>query len=142
MLLLRQDQLNMTGGIHVGTDATVGTVGSTTVFGRLLNLDMADNEIIHVKALDLGIALSILEQLQKEISRFDGPATLRRVESFGLCTTAYAAVETTKWNTLLLLFHILKVLDGLLQRKTFERGGRFTGILEVDTKKIPPSLTS
>jgi hypothetical protein len=58
-------------------DAAVGTVGSAAHLGGALHLDVVDHQMVRVQSLVLGVALRVLQQLQQELSRLDGPATLR-----------------------------------------------------------------
>ena len=52
-VLLRDCQLDVAGRGHVGVDATVRPVGAAALPHGLVDLDMSDDQVVDVKALDL-----------------------------------------------------------------------------------------
>ena len=53
LVLLSENDLDVAGGGHVGVDATVSTVGATTLAGSLVDLDVLDDKSLLLQALDL-----------------------------------------------------------------------------------------
>lgn len=58
-------------------DSAVSTVRSSSDFGGSVDLDVVDDEGISIEHLDLSIAFSVLEQLEKYLGALLRPATLR-----------------------------------------------------------------
>ena len=67
----------MAGVGHVGVDATVGTVCSAALLGRLVDLDVLDDQVGGIETFGVGVGLCVLEKSQKEFGGFD------RVAGFG-----------------------------------------------------------
>lgn len=57
------------------TYTTVGTVGSSSLLGSLVDLDVLDDEVAGVEALGVGVGLGVLQQGEEELCRLDGPAS-------------------------------------------------------------------
>lgn len=103
LLSLGEDQLDVAGVGHVGVDlkdavqlifrpcsslgwyscqeqvgfltyTTVGTVGSSALLGSLVDLDVLDNQVASVKTLGVGVGLGVLQELEEELGRLDGPS--------------------------------------------------------------------
>jgi hypothetical protein len=58
----------------VGTYATVGTVSAPTLLGRLVDLDVLDDQVAGVQTLGVGVGLGVLEESDEDLSGLDGPA--------------------------------------------------------------------
>lgn len=54
LLLLSEDHLDVARGAHVGVDAPMGPVGAPPHFGGLVDLDVLDDQRIHIQALGQG----------------------------------------------------------------------------------------
>lgn len=63
----------LSGQFPVKTYTTVGTVGPAALLGGLVDLDVLDNQVASVKALRVGVGLGVLQQLEEEFGRLDGP---------------------------------------------------------------------
>lgn len=94
LLTLGNDNLDVAGVGHVRVDlnqkvslwpmcsrvvgstyASVSAVSPSSLLGSLVDLDVGDNEVGGVKALDIGIGLSVAEKSEKELGRLNGPAS-------------------------------------------------------------------
>jgi hypothetical protein len=62
------------------TYPTVGTVCAAALLGGLVDLNVLDDQVAGVKALGVGIGLSILEKTEKELGGLDGPPGLGDAE--------------------------------------------------------------
>lgn len=62
------------------TYATMGTIGATALLGRLVDLDVLDDQVARVEAFGVRVGLGVFEQTQEELSRFDGPTCARDTE--------------------------------------------------------------
>ncbi len=51
LLLLSQDHLDVAGGAHVGVDAAVSTVRAPPHLGGLVDLDVLDDQRVHIQTL-------------------------------------------------------------------------------------------
>lgn len=52
----------------------MSTVGTSAALGSLVDLDVLDNKVAGVEALGVGVGLGVLEEVDEELSRLDGPA--------------------------------------------------------------------
>ena len=46
---------------HVGVDTTMSTICASPLLGRLVDLDVLDDEVVGIETLAIGIRLGILE---------------------------------------------------------------------------------
>lgn len=84
LLPLHQAQLDVARGRHVRVDASVSAVGAAAHVRGAVHLDVVDDQVVSVKALVLGVALGVLEQVQQELGGLLGPAALGRAVDLGL----------------------------------------------------------
>lgn len=101
-LPLTQNDLYVARGGHVGVDAPMGPIGPAPHFRRAIHLDVFDDQSVHIESLVVGVRLGVPQQLEQELRRFLGPATLRRPEDFSLSLAPHAAIEASEGNDLLL----------------------------------------
>lgn len=99
LLSLSEDQLNVARVGHVGVDldwhicqyfrsclvvfvvgersestyTTVGTVSSSALLGSLVDLDVLDDQVASVQTLGIGVGLGVLQELEEELGRLNGP---------------------------------------------------------------------
>lgn len=52
----------------------MSTVGTSAALGSLVDLDVLDNKVASVETLGVGVGLGVLEEVDEELSRLDGPA--------------------------------------------------------------------
>lgn len=76
---LGEEDLGVDGVALVRVDAAVSTVRAAARLGSLLDDNVADDELLGVKALGLGVGLGVLEQSKEELDRLDGPSTCEGV---------------------------------------------------------------
>mmetsp|Transcript_10400 Transcript_10400/g.22073 ORF Transcript_10400/g.22073 Transcript_10400/m.22073 type:complete len:215 (+) Transcript_10400:110-754(+) len=133
-VLLLQDELDVARRRHVRVGATVGAVGPPALLLRAVHLDVEDLEVVGVEALNLSIALSVLEQVKQELAALLGPAALSGIRHLRLRVPADAAVEEAEGDGLLVLEHVLQVLLRLLQLHLLDRSRGDARILEVNTQ--------
>jgi hypothetical protein len=139
-------------------DATVSTVSAAAELGGLVNLRAIDDERVNVQALrtskytmnkksesnlGLGVALSVLQQLQNELSALLRPAARSVAPSLQLdkakfprcafliylSVTANTIAVASARNNLLLLLNVLEVGDGTAQVHSTESIHGLTGVL-------------
>ncbi len=84
LLPLHQAQLDVARGRHVRVDASVSAVGAAAHVRGAVHLDVVDDQVVGVKALVLGVALGVLEQVQQELGGLLGPAALGGAVDLGL----------------------------------------------------------
>lgn len=53
----------------------MSTVGSSSLLGSLVDLDVLDDEVAGVEALGVGVGLGVLQQGEEELCRLDRPAS-------------------------------------------------------------------
>ena len=73
---------------------------------------MIDDKRVNIKSLHISVGLCVLQKLQQEFGRLDGPSTLRAFEGFGLCFATHTSTEPTERDDLFLLQNIFKVPVG------------------------------
>lgn len=54
----------------------MGTVGASPSLRSLVDLDVLDNEVGGVETLAVGVGLGVLEEVNEEVGRLNGPAGL------------------------------------------------------------------
>lgn len=91
---LGEEDLGVDGVALVRVDTTVSTVRAAARLGSLLDDNVADDELLSVKALGLGVRLGVLEQSKEELDRLDGPSTC---ESVG-CTNSERSQRSFLWR--------------------------------------------
>ncbi len=90
----------------------------------------------------LRVALRVLQQVEQELARLDGPAALAGggVLVLGLCCAANAACEAPERNTALARHHVLQVALRLAQVHPANGEGRLPSVLEVTAQVRPTGL--
>lgn len=68
---------------------TVGTVCAATLLGRLVDLDVLDDQVAGVKTLGVGVGLGVLEQAEQELSALHRPTGLGDTELLALTDNQY-----------------------------------------------------
>jgi len=137
---LRQDELHVARAAHVGIDATVSTVCPPPHLGCSVDLDVLDDQRVDVQTLVLGIAFSVLEKLEQELSTLLGPSTLGVVPGLGLSLASDASVEPAEGNALLLHHDILEEAHSLADMHVLDGLSSLTSVLEVDPQVGTPGL--
>ena len=132
--LLDTVELNMAVRGKVWADTTVGTVGSSTSRDSSLNNDVADDALIHVQLLALGICSQVNEELTNDFDGLLWPSSLSVFELFALSVSSNASSELSEWNDASVLEHILHISDSLLQGNSLHRTGNLISVLEVSSK--------
>ena len=64
----------------ISTYTTVSTVRSASLLWCLVDLDVLDDQVSSVKALGVGVGLSVLEESKEELSRLDWPSSTGNTE--------------------------------------------------------------
>merc|ERR1719454_2161299 len=75
-LLLGEDDLDVARRAHVRVDATVSTVCAAALLLRTVDLDVRDEELVHVERLELSVGLSVEQEVEHELGRLLGPPSL------------------------------------------------------------------
>merc|ERR1712035_212903 len=105
-------------------------VGTATHLAGTLNRDVFNHQVVHLKTLVLGIALSILEQVKKETGTLLGPPALGDAPGLSLSTPAHTSIVHTEGHTLLFSNDILQVVNCSSQSHLLDGIGRLTCVLE------------
>ena len=129
LLLLQEDDLDVARRRHVRIDATVGPVRPTPHMGSPVHLNGVDDQVVGVQTLVLGVALRVLQEVEEELGRLLGPATLRRAVDFSLGVTSDAAHEAPEGDDFLLVDDVLQVGGGAVQRHLLDGLSRLAGVL-------------
>lgn len=60
----------------------MGTICTTTLLGRLVDLDVLDDQVAGVQALGIGVCFCVLEESEEVFGGLDGPAGTGDTELF------------------------------------------------------------
>lgn len=64
------------------TYTTMSTIGTTTLLGSLVDLDVFDDQVAGVEALCVGVCFGVFEEAEEEFGGFLGPAGFGDAELF------------------------------------------------------------
>lgn len=99
--------------------------------GGLLNDNVADDELVDVETVNLGVGLGVLQEAEKELGRLDGPATLDDTVLLGLGGTTDGTVVATEGDALPVCLNVLEVDESLRELEALEGGGGLPEVAEV-----------
>ncbi len=109
----------------------MSAVGAAAQNWGLVDLNVRNVQLFNIEALNLSVALSVLQEIQQEAARLFGPATLSTANfellSHSLATNA--SVEATERNDILVLDDIVQISLSTLQAVALEGNGSFTSVL-------------
>ena len=122
----------------------MSTVGAASHHGGVIDLDMRDLEILHVKTLGFTVSLEVVEEDKEELASSFGPSALitRSLDKMTLGMTTNTTVVTSKGDGLLVGNNVVKILFSLDQRHVSNGTTHFTSVLEVDCEVGTTSLTT
>merc|ERR1712096_503052 len=108
----------------------MGTVGTATLLGGTVDLDVGDDKALRVEALGFGVRFGVLKKVEEEAARLLRVATLGASVLLGLGVTANTTGEALERDDVLMGDNVLKV--GLSPGKglSLEDVCGFTGVLE------------
>jgi len=112
----------------------VSTESSATLSGGLVDNNVGDEKLLSVQALDLSVALSVLQQVNNEVGRLNGPTGLCGLERLGLSSAANTTVVAAEGNGLLVLLDVTEVRESLAQLHASDSSSYFTSVLEMNTE--------
>lgn len=138
--LLGGDELDVAVGGQVGSNSTVGSVGSSSALDGSLDGEVADEGLFNIESLSLSVSLEVLEELDDVANGLLGESTLGNTVKLGLGGSADVAGESSVRNAVSVLEDVLQVLDGSLQLQALDGSGGFVGVLEVSSKIINSGL--
>lgn len=140
--LLREDELNVRRVGHVGSDAAVGAVGAAALLDRGVGLRVRDVQAVRVEALDLGVGLGVLDEVEDDLGGLLGPLALVAggTAQLALRVAAAAARELGEGHGLLVLEHGLEEALGLAQRHALDGVAHLAAVLEVHAQVRPAGL--
>jgi hypothetical protein len=148
LLAFGEDHLDVARVRHERIDATVCTVSTSAVLGRLVDADVLNKETINVERLEFGVRLGISKKLQKGLARFFRPSALVRAharsrrELLSLRRAADATVESNERNASLVLDDILEVALRLAQVHALQHLGRLARVFEMAADVFAARLTA
>lgn len=74
-LLLGERQFDVAWRRHVWINATVSTICAASQAWSAIDLNVIDDQHVGVQSLVVSISFGVLQELEKEVGRFFGPAT-------------------------------------------------------------------
>lgn len=127
-------ELNVAVRGDVRRDATVGAVGPSAAGNSALDGDVADDALLGVEALSLGVALEVDEELADGLGGLFGPSAVAPLVLSSLGVSRDVLVEPAERNNLLVSKHALHVLDCSWNSHAFNVSCSFEGVLEVSSQ--------
>jgi len=114
----------------------MSTVCATALLLCTVDLNVRDEQLVGVQALQLSIGLCVGEQVQHELSRFLRPTSLPvgGASILGLGSTANTTTEATECDRLLVLNDVLKVRHSLPEHHALDGVACLTGVLEMNSE--------
>ena len=76
------------------TYATVSTVCASSLLGRLVDLDVLDDEVAGVETFGVGVGFGVAEETEEEFGRLDWPASFGDTECFACSTMMWLASKS------------------------------------------------
>jgi len=133
VILLRENEFDVTRRGHIGVDSAMGAVGTTPHLGSPIHLNVSDDEMIDIEAFIVGVGLGVLQEREKEFGGLLGPTTLRTgsVPSLGLSVATGTTDVASERDDLLQLADVLEESGGALERHIPDGSGGFARVLVV-----------
>jgi hypothetical protein len=117
---------------EVGSDSSVGSVGTSPSLGGSVNLDVVDGEVLQV--LDVGVGLEVVDQSEHSLHTLLGPSAEGLAELCGLAGSADASVVLGVGDAASVGEDVLEVLFGLGDGESLDGLGSLVGVLIVDSE--------
>jgi hypothetical protein len=127
-------ELNVAVRGDVWRDATVSAVGPSAASDSALNGNVADDALLGVEALGLGVALEVDEELADSLGRLFGPSAVAPLVLSSLGVSGDVLVEPAEGNNLLVSKHAFHILDSSWNSHAFNVSCSFEGVLEVSSQ--------
>merc|ERR1719370_2310119 len=110
----------------------MGSVCPPPHLGSTIDLNVLNDQVVGVQSLVLGVALSVLEELQKELSGLQRPSSLGGSMNLGLGVAANSSHEPPEGDDLLMGDHVLQILGGAVEGHGLDGLGCLASVLEVN----------
>ena len=122
----------------------MSTVGAASHHGGVIDLDMRDLEILHVKTLGFTVSLEVVKEDKEELASSFGPSALvtGSLDEMTLGVTTNTTVVASEGNGTLVGNNVVEILLSLDQRHVSDGTTDFTSVLEVDSEVGTTSLTT
>mmetsp|Transcript_2947 Transcript_2947/g.5983 ORF Transcript_2947/g.5983 Transcript_2947/m.5983 type:complete len:202 (+) Transcript_2947:347-952(+) len=131
LLLLGKHNLHVARAGHVSVDTTVRAVRPTASVLRLVNLDVSNVKVLLVQGLDLSVALSVGQDVQKVPHGLLGkPARSIMVVQLAQVGASCRATEAAERDHILLLQNLVKIIAGAIQLHPLDRHSSLPHVLE------------
>ena len=110
----------------------------------MIDLDMRDLEILHVKTLGFTVSLEVVKEDKEELASSFGPSALvtGSLDEMTLGVTTNTTVVASEGNGTLVGNNVVEILLSLDQRHVSDGTTDFTSVLEVDSEVGTTSLTT
>ena len=127
-------ELNVTVWGEVWTDATMGTVGSSTAGDGTLHHVVVDHALVSVELVAGSVSFQVNKEFANNLGRLLWPSSLGVFEWLQLCVSSNASRVPSEWNNLFVLNHILQVCNCLLQVPALNGTSNLISVLVVSSK--------
>lgn len=116
----------------VGTNTTVGPVGTTTPLGSSIDLHVINSQIF--KVLGVGVGLEVVDQTKHNSNRLLGPSSEGLSELSSLASPTDTSVVSGVRNTSPVSEDIFQILPGLGDSESLYSLGSLIGILVMNSE--------
>lgn len=129
---LSGEELEVSLAGKIGTDTTMGPVGTTTSLGSSIDLHVINSQIF--KVLGVGVGLEVVDQSKHNSNRLLGPSSEGLSELSSLASPTDTSVVSGVRNTSPVSEDILQILLGLGKSEPLYSLGSLIGILVMNSE--------
>ena len=127
-------ELNVAVGRKVGSNATVGTVGSSASLNGSLDNNVADDALVDIESLGLSVSLEVDKKLLDGLAGLFWPSTEWKTVDLGLRSSSDTSRVLPEGNDGLVCDDSVHVLDGSLDLHSLAEACCFITVLVVGSQ--------
>ena len=124
-------EFNVAVGGEVWTDATVGSVSSSTSLDGSLDDDVVDNAFVSIESLSLSVSFKVDKEFLNSLASFLWPATEWQSVYFSLGSSSNTSRVLSEWNDCGVSNNSVHVLDSCVDFHALAETSNFITILVV-----------
>ena len=133
LVIILSPYLDVAWVAHIGRDSTMGPVGSPSSLLCSVDLHVADDQLVEIQLFNIGIGFQVLQNGHDRLNRLFGPSTLNPTELLSLWGSSDPSVESSEWNTSLVIQDVFQITECLGDLHIKAGTGSLVGILKGDS---------
>ena len=118
-------------GGEVWTDATVGSVGSSTSLDSSLDNDVGNNTFVSIESLSLSVSFKVDKEFLDSLTGFLWPATEWQSVYLSLGSSSNTSIVLSEWNDCGMSNNSIHMLDSCVDFHALAETSNFITILVV-----------